>query len=1267
MSKVRFDGLDVQAMVAYLQGTFAGRRVVNIYDGLTGESYIFKLEGENDKSKNSNSKEFLLLESGIRFHTISNFQADALPTPFCAKLRKHIRGLRLELITQIGSDRVVLFQFGAGPSKHSIILELYAKGNLILTDKDYTVLALLRSHVYNEPTTMKQDSSINTVAVQVGQVYPVAYATSLAALEGTTTSEVVASAKTVLAMSSAEEFCQWALAHIQTVAASAATKKKRKQLAGVTLKTLLLQNHDSGVSQYGPALIEHCIRTAELDPNTNLVELVKNQEDLVQIWNEDEWKRLRDSLHHDGPRILQYLESQNSSNAGYILYRPRDTASDNDEAANPDALTHADKILLEFQPILLKQHKQSLHIRYDNFSEAVEDYFDHLQNQKSIQKAVSAEKAAAARLEKVRADQQERIRALEAQQDSLEHEAKTVQLNADSVDKALAVINSALDSGMDWDQLEQVVQVEQQQNRNPIALLIHKLELEQDTMILRLPSMTKDSIVDEENVPTLDVRVSLKESAYANANTMFAKYRASKEKSLKTIEASEKALKAVEETVKRQRAEAQKRSKQNAAAVPGGKRKPAWFEKFHWFITTENFLVLGGRDAHQNELLVKRYLRPGDAYLHADVHGAASCILRAKRRRRNNGNGTDVLPLSAQALRETGNFTICRSSAWTSRMVTSSWWVESHQVSKTAPTGEYLSVGSFMIRGKKNFLPPTPLEMGLAVLFRLGDDDSILRHKNERRDFALLEDQEEIDDFALKNDDVSGEDARATYPKSKTDNDCMEEVNAFGDEGRATDHHLKVTVPVKQTSVALNDPVTAELIAEHRLSEGSDEERINGSGGSAGKSNKATDRCPESGATQLQRTKRGYSARDRRLIKKYGSLEEAKIVQGSSVVPEEGDHKPVNEVSITSATLTVPTAPKRGKKAKLKRVVRKYGDQDDEDRELAMLALQGGEKLKNEQPAKLGKGKVDISESQQKVAAETVALLVKDSFAVAAQLPEEVRSILAECVTIYSANDDKIPTIRWDKFDADTLEQLLALAPMQAQVAAATRLSNLKKTTRIDNFSASLGGTCKNFGWVLHAVLVLLRGNSSTHCSCSTSLSPPGVIRTIRKHGYEMLNEEKRTDDAPSRKKTRAENDKESTIEKHAVDISGDSDLDEGAVDDTSELLKLTGKPHPDDSLLFAVPVCAPYHTLSQYAYRIKLTPGNMKRGKSSKQCVDLFLKASSSKTTAGVDRQLDLIKKVGENDWVQVICADVKISAAGSSKTTKLLKGNIKKSKKGK
>lgn len=35
------------------------------------------------------------------------------------------------------------------------------------------------------------------------------------------------------------------------------------------------------------------------------------------------------------------------------------------------------------------------------------------------------------------------------------------------------------------------------------------------------------------------------------------------------------------------------------------------FEKFFWFISSENYLVVAGRDQQQNEMLVKRYLRQG--------------------------------------------------------------------------------------------------------------------------------------------------------------------------------------------------------------------------------------------------------------------------------------------------------------------------------------------------------------------------------------------------------------------------------------------------------------------------------------------------------------------------------------------------------------------------------------------------------------------------------------------------------------------------------
>jgi len=58
-----------------------------------------------------------------------------------------------------------------------------------------------------------------------------------------------------------------------------------------------------------------------------------------------------------------------------------------------------------------------------------------------------------------------------------------------------------------------------------------------------------------------------------------------------------------------------------------------WFEKFFWFISSENYLVIAGKDAQQNETIVKKYLKNGDVYVHADIHGASSCIGKTTRTR----------------------------------------------------------------------------------------------------------------------------------------------------------------------------------------------------------------------------------------------------------------------------------------------------------------------------------------------------------------------------------------------------------------------------------------------------------------------------------------------------------------------------------------------------------------------------------------------------------------------------------------------------------
>lgn len=1143
-NKVRFDGLDVTAMVAFLK-TILGRRIVNVYDGDSGETYLFKLDGE---------KQFLLLESGIRFHTIPSFESNGMPSAFCSKLRKHLRGLRVESVKQIGTDRVALFQFGAGPSKHCIILELYSKGNLILTDGNYNILALLRSHEY-------QDS----VKVQVGQVYPVTYASTTSADEGNDNSTHV------------DSFIHLPLDQIRNILKDqieANAKKPKKKKTVVTLKTLLL--HPSlKIFHYGPALIEHCILYADLAPNDPLEKMGLQ---------DDEWERLQRSVMGQGPLYMKKLQNEQES-PGYILYTPRDTSVENSSGDGLDRLDHSDKVLQSFQPHLLRQHEAVPHVEYGTFGSAVADFFLHLDVQRRIQKIQASERAVKNKLAKVQQDQADRLLQLGRDQERQMNQAQSVKTNAVIIDQALQVINSALDSGMDWDQLEELVQVEQSRG-NPVASIIQKLELDNDSMVLDLQLDPYD-----ESSQKCSVAVSLKESAHANASRLFAKYRASKDKSQKTVEASSKALKAAKETAQKQLAQSQSKTKQVFQ-----KRKVAWYEKFHWFITSDNYLVLAGRDAHQNETLVKRYLRPGDAYLHAEIHGAASCILRAKRRRRPDGS-TQTVPLADQALSEAGHFTICRSSAWKSRMVTSAWWVESHQVSKTAPSGEYLSVGSFMVRGKKNFLPPTPLEMGLAVLFRLGDDDSIARHQQDRRDFALLQ---------LESDDV--------------DTQSGDRSNSLDVPAR---RDLQGTPVEESPSKILSNVVTEEEIDTSGTIE-SLEERLGDRPHLANETKEGVSEAVATASTKKLERK-GFSVKERKLIKKYGSLEAAERALADKV---NTSSKRSSENAPSIPREPVPQGkPKRGKKGKAKKM-KKYADQDDEDRELAMLALHGGEKRHRKADCKTDDA---LSEAQSKVAEATAAVLVKDVTTSVSLLPERVQDLLSQTVTVFGSGEDSSKEVRWDKFDADTIEQLSALTPEEAQLAAAQRLLSLKESTRIDNFSASLSG----------------------------------IIRTIGKYGYEKLNEkEDQTDLSNAKRKTRVQKEAEEQEWRQRLQEEGISrdELDDGAVDDTLEISKLTGKPLQEDSLVHAVPVCAPYIALSQYALKVKLTPGNTKRGKASKQCVDMFLKSDGPKPTPAALRNRELLKKIGDNDWVQVICADVKISSAGASKTTKQKKGKAKK-----
>ncbi|MCE4622756.1 MAG: NFACT family protein [Desulfurococcales archaeon] len=144
------------------------------------------------------------------------------------------------------------------------------------------------------------------------------------------------------------------------------------------------------------------------------------------------------------------------------------------------------------------------------------------------------------------------------------------------------------------------------------------------------------------------------------------------------------------------------------------KRKRYWFETFHFTLTRNGFLAVGGKDASQNELLVRRYLDPHDIFMHADIHGAPAVVVKTK------GN----VP-SEEDLYDSAVIGVAYSKGWKAGIGSIRvFYVTADQVSLSPPTGEYLAKGGIMVYGRKNYLRPVPVRIWLGIGL---DNDGIPR------------------------------------------------------------------------------------------------------------------------------------------------------------------------------------------------------------------------------------------------------------------------------------------------------------------------------------------------------------------------------------------------------------------------------------------------------------------------------------------------------------------------------------------------------------
>eukprot|EP00069_Balaena_mysticetus_P009018 bmy_06163T0 len=482
-----------------------------------------------------------------------------------------------------------------------------------------------------------------------------------------------------------------------------------------------------------------------------------------------------------------------------------------------------------------------------NFSgKAVDEFYSKIEGQKIDLKALQQEKQALKKLDNVRKDHENRLEALQQAQEIDKLKGELIEMNLQIVDRAIQVVRSALANQIDWTEIGLIVKEAQAQG-DPVANAIKELKLQTNhvTMLLRNPYLLSEE--EDDDVDGIMI----------TRDMLLRKHR----RLLKLLRR---------------------------------------FEKFLWFISSENYLIIGGRDQQQNEIIVKRYLTPDKSIMYYCVP----------------------------------------------------------QVSKTAPTGEYLTTGSFMIRGKKNFLPPSHLMMGFSFLFKV-DESCIWRHRGERKVRVQDEDMETL---AICTNELISEEMEQLDGGDSSSEEDKEELHGAPVEVELVTQVDQGDITVQSGGDELNELIQeessedegeSEEVVKHQEPVGEmqdeGEETLHYPDTSIDLSHLQSQRSLQKLASKEEssnmsdsklQSRRHLSAKERREMKKKklpsdsGDLE---MIEGKDKEKENALH--IETHQNTSKNVPAVQPMKRGQKSKMKKMKEKYKDQDEEERELIMKLL----------------------------------------------------------------------------------------------------------------------------------------------------------------------------------------------------------------------------------------------------------------------------------------------------------------------------------------
>ena len=370
-------------------------------------------------------------------------------------------------------------------------------------------------------------------------------------------------------------------------------------------------------------------------------------------------------------------------------------------AENPEPVLYMDgDEPVRSSPFPLEKYADNEVIEFGKFSRAIDEFYyrkKQLQERKKKEEAYQEKKNT---LERKKEQQERKIEGLKKSAEQNREKAEKIYENYRLLDRIKRQVEKSIDEE-GWDKTKEK---------------LDESESEDAERVSRLEEQEEFASIDigEENL-----KVYLFQDLEATASQYYDKAKNSESK----IESAEKAL----EDTKEELEELKKEEIETDEVLEdkSGKRKKEWFEKYRWFYSSEDYLVLIGRDAQTNDMLVKKHMQDNDLYFHADFDGAPSVVVK---------DGQDA---GEKTREEAAKAAVTFSKTWKAGIgADTAFYVEPEQVTQTPESGEYLEKGAFVVRGDREYMRNTSVEAWIGpyeieedtYIPVVGSEDAVKEH-----------------------------------------------------------------------------------------------------------------------------------------------------------------------------------------------------------------------------------------------------------------------------------------------------------------------------------------------------------------------------------------------------------------------------------------------------------------------------------------------------------------------------------------------------------